>query len=503
MCYPLSVLLLVSTLIASAQEEKQEESKPIPIAKSFVTNHQGTFGGKLMKYKATAEEIYLNNSKGEPAASIWSVAYTVDGIDQSTRPVTFIFNGGPGSASVWLHMGVFGPMITKVDSEAKTDDGAAPYSLINNNYGLLDLTDLVFIDPVGTGYSVVIGKGKVEDYWGLTEDARSIALFMRQWITKYKRWNSPKYIAGESFGTTRAAGVAAVLEEDGQEVSLNGLILISQCLDYAGSTSDLDNITSYLTFLPSMATSAWYHQKAGSGKTLEQFAEEARTFTWDEYAPALYKGTQLSADKKKQISQRLSYFTGLPQAYVERSNNRILINRFRKELLRDKGLTIGQLDGRYMGMESDEVADRPTLGDAASYSIGSAYTAALNHFFSSKLNIEMDRPYITSNSQLGAKWRWRDVPEGSYWEPSYVTVGRKLGDAMRRNKDLKVMVASGYYDLVTPFFDAEYTFGRYGILPELVQMTYYEAGHMMYLHEPDLIKLTNDIRGFLSPRKSK
>ncbi len=499
--YSLSVLLLVTTFGALAQEEKKEEIKPIPVPKSFVTNHQGTFGGKLMKYKATAGEIHLNNSKDEPAASIWSVAYTAEGIDQTTRPVTFIFNGGPGSASVWLHMGVFGPMITKVDSEAKNDDGGAPYSLINNNYGLLDLTDLVFIDPVGTGYSVVIGKGKVEDYWGLTEDARSIALFMRQWITKNKRWNSPKYIAGESFGTTRAAGVAAVLEEDGQEVSLNGLILISQALDYAGSTSDLDNIISYLTYLPSMATSAWYHRKAGSGKTLEQFAEEARTFTWDEYAPALYKGTRLSADQKKQIAQRLSYFTGLPQAYIERSNNRVLINRFRKELLRDKGMTIGQLDGRYVGMESDEAADRPTLGDAASYSIGSAYTAALNHYLSSKLNVEMDRPYITSNSQLGTKWRWRDVPEGSYWEPSYVTVGRKLGDAMRRNKDLKVMVASGYYDLVTPFFDAEYTFSRYGILPERVQMTYYEAGHMMYLHEPDLIKLTNDIRVFLSPRK--
>ena len=454
-----------------------------------------------MKYKATAGEMHLRNKKDEPSASIWSVAYTAEGADQTVRPVTFVFNGGPGSASVWLHMGLFGPLITKVDSDAKSDDGAAPYSLLQNNHGLLDLTDLVFIDPVGTGYSIVIGKGKVEDYWGLTEDARSIAQFMRQWITKNKRWNSPKYIAGESFGTTRAAGVASVLEEDGQEMSLNGLILISQALDYSGSTSDLDNITSYLTYLPSMAATAWYHQKAGSGKTLEQFADEARKFAWNEYAPALYKGSHLPADQKKQIAQRLSYFTGLPQSYVELSNLRILIPRFRKELLRDKGLTLGQLDGRYTGKESDEAADRSTIGDAASYSIGSAYTAALNHYLATKLTVEMDRPYLTSNSELGSKWRWRDVPEGTYWEPVYITVGRKLGDAMRRNKDLKVMVASGYYDLVTPFFDAEYTFSHFGILPEQVQMTYYEAGHMMYLHEPDLVKLTADIRAFLASKK--
>jgi carboxypeptidase C (cathepsin A) len=494
----LVIFTLKSHLISFGQEEIKVESKPIPVAKSFTSVHQGTFGGKLIKYKAAASETYLMNNKGEPSASIWSIAYTVESTDQSVRPVTFIFNGGPGSASVWLHMGLFGPIITKVDSDAKSDDGGAPYPLVNNNYGLLDITDLVFIDPVGTGYSTVIGKGKEEEYWGLVEDAGSIAQFIRQWITKNKRWNSPKFIAGESFGTTRAAGVAAKLEEDGQEVALNGLILISQALDYAGSTSDIDNIVSYLTYLPSMAASAWYHKKAGVGKTLEQFTEEARIFAWDEYAAALYKGTLLSVDKKKKIADRLVYFTGLPLSYIERSNNRILIGRFRKELLRDKGITIGQLDGRYMGIESDEAADQPTIGDAASYSIGSAYTAALNHYLISKLNVEMDRPYITSNPQLGAKWRWRDVADGQYWEPSYVTVGRKLGDAMRRNKDLKVMVANGYYDLITPFFDAEFTFSRYGILQERVLMTYYQAGHMMYLHEPDLIKLTTDIRSFLT-----
>ena len=226
--YAIVTTLLGSLTLVQAQEEKKEHIKPIPEAKVFVTSHQGTFGGQLIKYKAIAGETYLKNDDGEPVASIWSVTYKLDGPEETNRPVTFIFNGGPGSASVWLHMGFFGPQVTKVESDASTDDGGAPYPLVNNKHSMLDLTDLVFIDPVGTGYSRVIGKGKTEDYWGLMEDARSIAAFMREWVTKNKRWNSPKYIAGESFGTTRAAAVNYELEGDGQEMSLNGLILISQ-----------------------------------------------------------------------------------------------------------------------------------------------------------------------------------------------------------------------------------------------------------------------------------
>ncbi len=497
------VVYLALVLIAFrsvAQEEEKEKLKPIPEPKEFITSHQGNFGGKAMKYKVVANESYLTNKEGEPSASIWSVTYKAEP-ESADRPVTFIFNGGPGSASVWLHMGMFGPKITPVDSDARADDGGAPYKLVNNKHGILDLTDLVFIDPVGTGYSRVIGKGKVEDYWGLKEDAKSIAQFMRLWVTKNKRWNAPKYIAGESFGTTRAAAVTAELEEEGQEMALNGLVLISQALDYAGSTSTHDNIVSYVTYLPSMAATSWYHKKAGDGKTLEQFVEEARQFSLDEYVGALYKGSRLTENEKDHIAERLAYFTGLPKQYILLSNLRVLIPRYRKELLRDKGITIGQLDGRYMGNEADETSDRPTLGDPASYNIESAYTATLNHYYASQLNIEMDRPYLTSgSSELGSKWRWRDVPDGSYWEPSYVNVSRKLGNAMRRNKDLKVLVASGYYDLICPFFDAEYTFARNGIVKEKVTMTYYEAGHMMYLHEADLEKLAKDIRTFLTEK---
>lgn len=489
---------LLICLLSQGQETKKESTpKAIPEAKSFITKHQGVFGGKTIDYTTTAKETFLTNKDGDSIASFWSVAYTKTSMgDVTKRPVTFVFNGGPGSASMWLHMGFFGPKIVKVDSDAKNDDGAAPYNLVNNENGLLDLTDLVFIDPVGTGYSRLVGKGEGKDFYGLKEDVDSFAQFIRKWVTENERWFSPKYLAGESYGTTRAAALGKALEESGQNMALNGMILISQALDYAGSTSEPNNITSFITYLPSMAATAWYHKKAGQGKTLESFTQECRDFTYSTYVPALYKGNLLTDEEKNAIAEKLSYFTGLDKTYILRSNLRILMGRFQKQLLLDKGLAIGRLDGRFMGDEEDKVSEKPHLGDAASYQISAAYTASLNHYFASELKIKMDRPYITSGG--GSNWRWRTVPDTQYWEPMPVNTAPDLGETMRRNTAMKVMVASGYYDLITPFFDAEYTFDRNGIVKERVQMKYYEAGHMMYTHEPDLIQLSKDIREFIS-----
>jgi carboxypeptidase C (cathepsin A) len=281
-------------------------------------------------------------------------------------------------------------------------------------------------------------------------------------------------------------------------MALNGLILISQALDYAGSTSVHDNITAYLTHLPGMAATAWYHKKAGQGKTLETFLNECREYTYNGYAPALYQGSLLSETEKNKVAGKLSYFTGLDKEYILKSNLRILVPRFQKELLADEGLTIGRFDGRYMGKEIDITADSPHLGDPSNYQMSAAYTAGLNYYYTSVLKVNMDRPYLTTNSAVYKNWNWRTVPKGKQWEPSYINVARKLSETMRRNTEMKVMVASGYYDLITPFFDAEYTFSRNGIEMEKVKMTYYEGGHMMYLHEPDFIKLANDIRAFLS-----
>lgn len=493
----LSLILVLVFVIGSAQKQVQKVDS-INEPKSFITSHTITNGGQKVAYKAIASETYLKDKNNSPVASIWSVAYIKQGVtDQKTRPVTFVFNGGPGSASMWLHMGLFGPEVVKVDSDAKEDDGAAPYNLKTNSSGIFDITDLVFIDPVGTGYSKVVGKGKTEDYWGLNEDAMSIAKFIRQWVTENNRWFSPKYLAGESFGTTRAVAVANTLEGGGQNMALNGLILISQALDYAGSTSTHDNITSYITYLPSMAATAWYHKKAGQGKTLENFVEESREFAYNYYAPILFKGSLISDEERNRTAEKLSYFIGLEKDYILKSNLRILMHRFQKNLLAEEGLALGRLDGRFMGDEVDKVSEGPHLGDASSYQISSAYTAALNYYFAEKLKVKMDRPYLTSNSEIGRKWNWRTVPKGAYWEPTPVSVSRKLAETMKRNTQMKVMVASGYYDLICPFFDAEFTFSRNGIDYSKITMKYYEGGHMMYTHEPDFKKLLKDIRDFM------
>ncbi|MEM9327922.1 MAG: peptidase S10 [Bacteroidota bacterium] len=487
-----SICLLFSLGVLS--QEKEEKKPVIPAPVSFSSTGEVSIDGKPLKYRTVSEEIHLKGKDGESTASIWSISYFAQTTTQD-RPVMFIFNGGPGSASVWLHMGFFGPKVVKVPSGADRDDGAAPYTVTSNEQCLLDVTDLVFIDPVGTGYSRVVGKGENKDYWGLMEDARSVADFIRIWITKHNRWASPKYVAGESFGTTRAAAVSEVLEGNGQNVALNGIVMISQALDYAGSTSVPDNITSFLTYLPSMAATSWYHKKAGSGKTLEAFVEEAREFTYETYAPALYRGARLSEDKKDGVADRLAYFTGLDKSYILRSDLRVMIPRYQKKLLEEEGLTIGRLDGRYMGQEADQTANRPTLGDASGYQTSGAYTAAMNHYLLNDLNVKMDRPYFTGGQVKG--WKWRTVPEGGYYEPSYVNTGRSLANSMRRNTEMKVMVASGYYDLITPFFDAEYTFSRNGIPHDRIEFTYYEGGHMMYNHQASFDQLANDIRAFL------
>ncbi len=504
----LRILAFLFTLCTFIQLQAQgnkttEKDTPIPAPKSFTTKHSLKINGQMVAYQVTGEELYLKDKDDKPVASFWSTAYTLPKgkthkSSTPKRPVCFIFNGGPGSASVWLHMGLLGPKLVQVDSDAKKDDGAAPFTMIDNPYTLLDITDLVFIDPVGTGYSKVVGKGKVENYWGLNEDTKSVAAFIRLWTTKHQRWNAPKYLIGESFGTTRAAAIADELMGGGQDMALNGLVMISQALDYAGSTSIHDNITSYLTYLPSMAATAWYHKKAGQGKTIEAFVEEARQFTYDVYAPALYRGNFLKEADKAKIIDQLAYFTGLNKTYIEQSNLRILMPRFQKELLRSENKTLGRLDGRYYGKESDQIAERPTLGDASSYKISSAYTAALQSYYASDLNIQMERPYLTSNRAIYPKWNWKPVPKNSGWEPMYVNTTRRLAKAMRKNEGLKVLVASGYYDLITPFFDAEYTFSRNGIVTDRVDFKYYEGGHMMYTHQPALKQLCADIRVFLN-----
>lgn len=479
----------------ASADEHESDDLPIPELLRVESQHKGTFGGVRMDYQAVVSNMLLRNEAGDVYASAVTTAYTAG--KGGNRPVTFVFNGGPGSSSVWLHMGLVGPKRVVVPSDAE-DAGLAPYHLEANPESLLDISDIVMIDPIGTGYSRLAGKGKPEDVYGLAEDARTVAHIIREWTRKNNRWNTPIYIMGESYGTTRAAAILPYLEDGPEPLRVNGLILISQALDYTGSTPTHDNLVSYVTFLPTMAATAWYHGKVDKSRDLEEYLEEVRAFTLDEYLPALFRGSSLPQEDFDRIASRLAGYIGIDVSYVKRANLRVLGGRFIKELLRDKGLVTGRLDSRYLIDEIDDTADGPRY-DAADASFSAAYSAALHQYLRTELGVEWEEPYYVSGPEVGREWQWVRDPQG-YYEPEYVNTAPDLAKGMRFNKGLRVMVASGYYDMVTPFFDAEYTFWRHGIDMSRVTMTYYEAGHMMYVNHPSLTAIAKDIRTFITAK---
>jgi carboxypeptidase C (cathepsin A) len=488
----LVLLLGISASLCHAQEEEAAKYAPA----SFESQHRFSAANGGFEYTATASETLLRDTSGTETASIWSTSYVKSERRNEVRPVTFVFNGGPGSASAWLHIGLLGPKVVRVPSRADRDDGAPPYPLVDNDQSVFGETDLVFVDSIGTGYSRPIGALTNEDFWSLKGDTSSMTAFIREWVTANQRWNSPKYILGLSFGTTRAAAVSRALLDGGQDMALNGLILISQALDFTGSTSQPSNLLGYVTYLPSMAATAHYHGKAGRDTSLTDFVEEARVFAVNDYLPALIAGTMLSDVEEQRIATELARLTGLDRNYILAANLRVLASRFRKQLLREDGLVLGANDGRYLGDESDNLAAGPTLGDAGNYAISSAHTAAFNHYQSTTLGVTMSRPYLMTNSAISQNWVWRTAPKGSFWEPSFVNVVKDLSESMRMNSEMRIMVANGYYDLITPFLDAELTFARHEIVQDRVTMRYYEGGHRMYLNDGARAKLIADIRLF-------
>ena len=496
----LLLFLLSSSVLWADEEESTEKSdkKPIPEPTSFVSEHNGMFGGKSINYTLTAGETYVRDKDDEPKASIFTFAYTKNGVDDDeVRPVTFLWNGGPGSASTLLHMGIYGPKRISVPSDA-THSGAPPYPVLAAPETILDVTDLVFVDPVGTGFSRALGEHESKEFWGLKEDAKSMAEFIRTWVTDNGRWNSPRFLLGESYGTTRAAGVANILEGEFM-MSLNGIIFVSQALDFQGSTPYIrDNIISHITYLPTMSAAAWYHNRINpKPKDLESLLDQSRAFATDELLPALFKGNALDGKTRTYIRDRLAYFTGLSPEYIERANLRVQGRRFAKELLREEGLTIGLLDARYTSDEIDDLNANPA-GDAATYAINSAFKSALMEYMHDDLGINWDRLYLfPADEDLSGNWRYRTVPDGKSYEPMFVNTARDLANALRINPDSKVLVASGYYDLVTPFFDAEFTLNRHDIRSDRIIYKYYFGGHMMYVNEPSRTALLEDTRVFI------
>jgi len=479
----------------AAAANRTEAAIPPPVMSE--TRHTGVFGGQRIAYRAIAGETYLKDKEGKPLAAMVSYSYIKEGPTDPNRPVTFLWNGGPGSGSLWLHRGAFGPKRVVVPSDAR-DDGAAPFPIIDNVDSLLDVTDIVFIDPIGTGFSRALGKTDPADYWGVTKDAKSIAEFIRLWLNEHGRWNAPKFIGGESYGTTRSAAVINELEGSYTDVSINGILLISSILDFSLAADAQGNELGFVTTLPSMAAAAWYHDKVpNKPATVEEFVAEARAWAIGPYASALLKGNALPADERATILQQLSRYTGISQTYLSNANLRLSPGRFYKELLRDRGLTIGRLDARYTGVDYDNAGDRPD-NDPSFYGIDGAYTAAMNAWAREGLKYSPDVVY----SSIGGtrNWDW-NLPTAGRGGAEYLNVAPYIGRALRENSGLRVWVGQGYYDFATPFFGAEYSLNRPGFPTDgRIEWHYYHSGHMMYVREDDLKKLSTDIRTFIRNR---
>lgn len=481
----------------AGKESENADTTPVVEEKFQQTQHSITINGKVLEYTATAGTMVLKDpdvDKGEKAkASIFYIAYTLNNVpDSSRRPLTFSFNGGPGSSSVWLHLGALGPRRVLMDDEGWILP--PPYRLVDNEQTLLESTDLVFIDPVSTGYSRSVPKEKPEQFHNVKKDIESVGDFIRLWTTRNNRWGSPKFLIGESYGTTRAAGLAGYLQEK-RGLYLNGIMLVSSILNFLTAEFDPGNDLPYILFLPTYTASAWYHNKfAGGQKTsLHSALEEAEKFAYNEYSLALMKGSQLQDKERDVIARKLARLTGLSQEYVKRSNLRIEIQRFCKELLRDQNTTVGRFDSRFTGFDRDTAGEHTEMDPSYAAVLG-PYTAAMYDYLRQDLKFEVDQPYEILNS-VYETWTY------DTFQNKYVNTAEELRKAFILNPNLKVIVCSGYYDLATPYLASEYTFDHLEMPANLrknIRMAYYEAGHMMYLHKASLDKLKVDLGGFIA-----
>jgi carboxypeptidase C (cathepsin A) len=461
-----------------------EEPKPAEAVRALTLN------GQPLNYKVQAGTLPLKEEDGKVTANIFHVAYTKIDADAKKRPITFCFNGGPGSSSVWLHMGAFGPKRV-----AMTDEGlplAPPGKLVENDQSILDLTDLVFIDPVSTGFSRAAPGTDAKKFHGFQGDLDSVGEFIRLYVTKYKRWDSPKFLAGESYGTTRASALVGQMQ-DKHGMEFNGVVLISAVLNFGTIRGDEGNDLPPLLFLPSFAAAAWYHGRVPSEKrgSLNEFLSEAEKFAEGDYAAALFKGDRLGEPERKQIVQRIATLTGVSESFVQRVNLRLDTGRFTKELLRDERRIIGRYDSRLKSIDADLAGVHPEF-DPSYAAIQGAYTAGFNQYIRD-LGFETDMPYEVLTGRVHP-WSFGDANSNRY-----LNVAPMLRTAMDKNHALHLFLASGVYDLATPYFGTEYTLNHLNLDPEIrknITSARYEAGHMMYIHRPSHQKLKKDLAGF-------
>jgi carboxypeptidase C (cathepsin A) len=488
----LSVLFVLATL-SHAQTRPTTHPATKPASEELsVSEHEVVIGGKSVSYRATAGPLVLKDDAGKARASMFFVAYerTGEGVTPEGRPVTYVFNGGPGAASVWLHLGALGPKRIALDGEGKAP--RPPYRLVDNEYSWLDQTDLVFIDPVGTGYSRLAPDVKGDQFYGVEQDIAAVAEFIRLWTTKYNRWSSPKFIAGESYGTTRAAGLSEYLL-DHTGIAVNGIVFVSTVLDFATLSFDDNNLTAYPLYLPSYAAVAWYHKKlANPPADVAPLLKEVAGWAMTDYAVALAQGDKLTAERRKEVVERLVRYTGLTAEQVERTNLRVSPGYFEKMLLADRREIIGRFDGRITARSLDQENTSPEFDPSLSqyYSI---YASTFNDYVRRELKYESELTYEILSGRV-RPWKFGDEGGG------YLTVATRLRSALAKNPYMKLMFANGYFDLATPFFATDYTVDHLDVGKELrgnISETYYPGGHMLYHNPVALGAFREDVRRFI------
>ena len=476
------------------QEQAQDQEKNLQLAgiEPVETSHQLSAGELVLDYTARAGVIPLKDENGELEAEIFFTAYELeDGEDRAERPLTFVFNGGPGSSSIWLHMGAVGPKRVVMEPEGWMP--APPYRLIDNEHTWLEFTDLVFIDPVGTGYSRAAREELRKKFWSFEGDLDSVGEFIRLYLSQAERWTSPLFLAGESYGTTRAAGLAGKLVDQG--VAFNGVVLISTALNLRPIFFERGDDLPFQLFVPTYAATAWYHGKLGDEyqeMDLPELLAEVEAWSEGELTTALMKGDRLNEEDHERTARKLAGYIGLDPEYVIGTNLRVNIFNFCKELLRDEKRSVGRLDSRFKGVEALAVNEKPEF-DPSMLAIKPPYTTTFNDYLRSELGVKCDLNYEVINSEIGEKWGWE--------KGALPSTGESLRGAMAKNPYMKVLVGQGYYDLATPHFATLYMISHMNIDPELrdqVQIEYYRAGHMYYLDLVSLKASTNDVRDFFT-----
>ncbi|MGB7341600.1 MAG: hypothetical protein WBC91_22075 [Phototrophicaceae bacterium] len=473
------------------QEKKEEKESKLPDA-PIVTKHQIKVGNKTLKYTSNTGMMPLKNEKGDHHANMFFMAYTLDGVkDVASRSLTFVFNGGPGSSSVWLHLGAVGPKRVRMQDEGWLPQ--PPYQLEDNPHSWLDETDLVFIDPIGTGFSRAVNPDDNQKFWSLDGDLESVGEFIRLYLTHNSRWTSPLFLAGESYGTTRAAGLSGLLINKG--IAFNGIILISTIINFQTARFVRGNDLPYALFLPTYTATAWYHKQLDDdlqAMTLPDLLAEVETWAETDYTLALMKGDKLADDVRTYVVDTLSRYTGLDKKYIDGTKLRINIMRFCKELLRDDNRTVGRLDSRFKGYADLAITEFPEF-DPSYSAIMPPYTAMFNQYVRETLGYETDEPYNILSFQVNQKWE--------YDRGEFPDTSDHLRVALEHNPYMKVYVGQGYFDMATPHAAAHYSLNHMGIAPDLhdnIQYYFYEAGHMYYLDITQLEKLKSDVKNFMT-----